>query len=36
MPLPTIQKLMHHSRVETTMIYIETREDEMRAAINLV
>jgi len=27
---------MRHSRVETTMIYIETREDEMRAAINLV
>jgi len=35
-PLPTIQKLMRHSRVETTMIYIETREDEMRNAINLV
>jgi integrase len=35
-PLPTIQKLMRHSRVETTMIYIETREDEMRAAINLM
>jgi integrase len=35
-PLPTIQKLMRHSKVETTMIYIETREDEMRQAINLV
>lgn len=35
-PLPTIQKLMRHSKVETTMIYIETREDEMRTAINLV
>lgn len=35
-PLPTIQKLMRHSKVETTMIYIETREDEMREAINLV
>ena len=35
-PLPTIQKLMRHSKIETTMIYIETREDEMRAAINLV
>jgi integrase len=31
-----IQKLMRHSKVETTMIYIETREDEMREAINLV
>lgn len=35
-PLPTIQKLMRHSKVETTMIYIETREDEMRVAINLM
>ncbi len=35
-PLPTIQKLMRHSKVETTMIYIETREEEMREAINLV
>jgi integrase/recombinase XerD len=35
-PLPTIQKLMRHSKVETTMIYIETREQEMRSAINLV
>lgn len=35
-PLPTIQKLMRHSKIETTMIYIETREDEMREAINLV
>ena len=35
-PLPTIQKLMRHRRIETTMIYIETREEEMRAAINLV
>lgn len=35
-PLPTIMKLMRHSKVETTMIYIETREEEMREAINLV
>ncbi len=35
-PLPTIQKLMRHSKVETTMIYIETREDETRQAINRV
>ena len=35
-PLPTIQKLMRHRRIETTMIYIETREQEMRNAINLV
>jgi len=35
-PLPTIMKLMRHSKVETTMIYIETREEEMRVAINLV
>ena len=35
-PLPTIQKLMRHRRIETTMIYIETREEEMRNAINLV
>ena len=35
-PLPTIQKLMRHAKVETTMIYIETREEEMRQAINLV
>lgn len=35
-PLPTIQKLMRHTRIETTMIYIETREEEMRSAINLV
>lgn len=35
-PLPTIQKLMRHSRIETTMIYLEVREKEMRDAINLV
>jgi site-specific recombinase XerD len=35
-PLPTIQKLMRHRCIETTMIYIETREEEMRNAINLV
>jgi site-specific recombinase XerD len=35
-PLPTIQKLMRHSKIETTMIYIETREEEKREAINLV
>jgi integrase len=35
-PLPTIQKLMRHSKIETTMIYIETHEDEMRSAINLM
>ena len=35
-PLPTIQKLMRHAKIETTMIYIETREEEMQAAINLV
>jgi integrase len=35
-PLPTIQKLMRHAKVETTMIYIETREQEMRTAINLM
>ena len=34
--LPLIQKFMRHSKIETTMIYIETREDEMRTAINLV
>lgn len=35
-PLSTIQKLMRHRRIETTMISIETREEEMRNAINLV
>jgi integrase len=35
-PLPTIQKLMRHSKIETTRIYIETHEDEMRSAINLM
>lgn len=35
-PLPTIQKLMRHSKIETTMVYLEVREDEMRTAINLV
>lgn len=34
--LPTIMKLMRHSKVKTTMIYIETREEEIREAINLV
>jgi len=33
-PITTIQKLMRHSKVETTMIYIETREQEMRDAVN--
>ncbi len=28
--------LMRHSKAETTMIYIDTREEEMREAINLV
>jgi len=35
-PLPTIQKLMRHARIDTTMIYIETREEEMRDAVNLI
>jgi len=35
-PLPTIQKLMRHAKVETTMIYIETRAQEMCIAINLM
>ena len=35
-PLPIIRKLMRHSKVETTMTHIETREDEMRTAIRLV
>jgi site-specific recombinase XerD len=35
-PLPTIQKLIRPSKIETTMIYIETREDEMRATIKLL
>jgi integrase len=35
-PLPTIQKHMRHRRAEITKIYLETREQEMGDAINLV
>lgn len=35
-PINTLQKLMRHSRVETTMVYLEVREDELREAINKI
>jgi site-specific recombinase XerD len=33
-PIKTIQKLMRHASVETTMMYIQVDASEMQAAVN--